>query len=90
MGQAFERGMVLVMSIWDDHDVNMLWLDSDYPLTADRNLPGIQRGPCSRDSGKPSDVESKSPNSSVKYMNIKTGPINSTFKNSNGNTFLTQ
>ena len=22
--------MVLVMSLWDDHDVNMLWLDSDY------------------------------------------------------------
>ena len=26
------RGMVLVMSLWDDHDANMLWLDSDYPL----------------------------------------------------------
>ena len=27
-----DRGHVLVMSLWDDHDVNMLWLDSDYPL----------------------------------------------------------
>ena len=25
--------MVLVMSLWDDHEVNMLWLDSTYPAT---------------------------------------------------------
>lgn len=25
MGDAFENGMVLVMSLWDDHAVNMLW-----------------------------------------------------------------
>jgi len=31
MGESFKRGMVLVMSLWDDHDVNMLWLDSNYP-----------------------------------------------------------
>ena len=28
MDDAMEKGLVLVMSIWDDHDVNMLWLDS--------------------------------------------------------------
>jgi cellulose 1,4-beta-cellobiosidase len=49
--------MVLVMSIWDDHEANMLWLDSDYPLDKDRNLPGIQRGSCATTSGKPTDVE---------------------------------
>lgn len=32
MGGALGRGMVLVMSIWDDSAANMLWLDSDYPL----------------------------------------------------------
>lgn len=58
MGDALDRGMVLVMSIWDDHDANMLWLDADYPLDKDPNTPGIHRGPCSRDSGKPEDVES--------------------------------
>ena len=31
-GDALGRGMVLVMSLWDDHDSNMLWLDSDFPL----------------------------------------------------------
>ena len=37
MGQAMKRGLVLVMSLWDDHEVNMLWLDSDYPLNRNRN-----------------------------------------------------
>ena len=27
MGESMERGHVLVMSLWDDHSVNMLWLD---------------------------------------------------------------
>lgn len=80
MDQAFAKGMVLVMSLWDDHEANMLWLDSDYPLDKDRSLPGVQRGPCSRDSGKPTDVESQYPNSSVKYSNIKIGAIGSTYQ----------
>jgi cellulose 1,4-beta-cellobiosidase len=50
--------MVLVLSIWDDYDVNMLWLDSDYPTTASASAPGVNRGPCATTSGKPSDVES--------------------------------
>lgn len=33
MGEAMKNGMVLVMSIWDDHEANMLWLDSTYPIT---------------------------------------------------------
>ena len=52
MGDSMARGHVLVMSLWDDHDVNMLWLDSDYPLDKDPSEPGVSRGPCSRDSGK--------------------------------------
>jgi cellulose 1,4-beta-cellobiosidase len=78
MGKALDRGMVLVMSLWDDHDVNMLWLDSDYPLNKDRNQPGVQRGSCATSSGDPNQVESQSPNSSVKYMNVKVGPIGTT------------
>ena len=31
MGESMKNGMVLVMSIWDDHEANMLWLDSTYP-----------------------------------------------------------
>jgi cellulose 1,4-beta-cellobiosidase len=77
MGQALEAGMVLVMSVWDDHYANMLWLDSTYPTTA--TGPGKARGTCAVTSGVPADVEAKAPASSVTYSNIKTGPINSTF-----------
>ena len=31
MGESLARGHVLVMSLWDDHDANMWWLDSNYP-----------------------------------------------------------
>ncbi len=87
MGQSFDddRGMVLVMSLWDDHEVNMLWLDSDYPLDKDPSTPGVARGPCSTDSGKPSDVENNHPNSSVTYSNIRYGELGST-TNGGGNT----
>lgn len=78
MGEAFKRGMVLVMSLWDDHAANMLWLDGDYPLDKDPNAPGVKRGPCSRDSGKPSDVERQYPNASVAFKNVKFGTIGST------------
>jgi len=76
MDSAFEKGMVLVMSLWDDHSVNMLWLDSTYPTSGDK--PGDKRGTCATTSGKPDDVETNSPNANVKYSNIKFGPIGST------------
>lgn len=79
MGEAFKSGMVLVMSIWDDYAVNMLWLDSDYPTTAPVTNPGVARGTCSTTSGNPKDVESQSPGSTVVFSNIKTGPIGSTY-----------
>jgi len=53
MGSSFDAGMVLVLSIWDDHAVNMLWLDSDYPTDADASAPGVSRGPCAVTSGVP-------------------------------------
>lgn len=81
MGAAMNSGMVLVMSVWDDHAVNMLWLDSDYPTTADPSTPGVARGTCSTSSGKPSDVESNSPNASVTYSNIRFGDIGTTYTN---------
>merc|ERR1712046_60139 len=48
MSKSMEKGMVLVMSIWDDHEANMLWLDSTYPK--DKTSPGGPRGTCSTDS----------------------------------------
>jgi cellulose 1,4-beta-cellobiosidase len=79
MGDAFKRGMVLVLSIWDDTSVSMLWLDSDYPTTADASKAGVNRGPCSTSSGKPADIEKSNANAAVVYSNIKWGEIDSTY-----------
>ena len=78
MGEAMRKGMVLVMSLWDDHDANMLWLDSNYPPDGDVNQPGVVRGPCPTTSGVPSEVEVTQASATVKFSNIKFGPIGST------------
>lgn len=79
MSDALGKGMVLVMSLWDDHYANMLWLDSTFPVDKDPEQPGIGRGTCDTSSGVPADVESQNGGASVIYSNIKFGPINSTF-----------
>ena len=79
MGQSFDKGMVLVMSIWDDHEAQMLWLDSDYPTDKSASTPGVSRGPCATTSGQPTDVEKNSPGATVIFSNIKYGPIGSTY-----------
>ncbi len=71
--------MTLVMSLWDDHYANMLWLDSVYPTNRDANEPGAARGDCPTTSGKPAEVEAQFPNASVAFSNIRFGPIGSTF-----------
>jgi len=78
-GKAMEKGLVLVMSLWDDHDVNMLWLDSVYPPAEKPYPPGALRGPCSPDSGKPDTIEKEFSDAYVTYSNIKTGPFGSTY-----------
>lgn len=72
------------MSLWDDYAVNMLWLDSDYPTTANPSKPGVARGTCSTSSGKPAEVESQYGSASVTFSNIKTGPIGSTYSGTPG------
>jgi cellulose 1,4-beta-cellobiosidase len=80
MAKALAQGMVLVMSLWDDHYSNMLWLDSTYPTDKNPETDlGSGRGSCETSSGTPSDVEANHPDASVTYSNIKFGPINSTF-----------
>ncbi|KAJ7131251.1 cellobiohydrolaseI [Mycena epipterygia] len=79
MGAALQKGMVLALSLWDDHEADMLWLDSNYPLNASATAPGVSRGPCSATSGDPNTVQSQQPNAFVTFSNIKTGPIGSTF-----------
>jgi len=78
MGGSLSRGMVLVLSLWDDYAVHMLWLDSNFPTNANPSTPGIARGNCSTDSGDPSKVESQFPNSNVIYSNIRYGDIGTT------------
>jgi cellulose 1,4-beta-cellobiosidase len=79
MHDSFQRGVVLVLSIWDDYAVNMLWLDSDYPTTADPSAPGVSRGSCSTTSGAPAQVEANGASIQVIYSNIKLGEIGSTY-----------
>lgn len=79
MGEVLKRGMVLVLSHWDDAATRMLWLDSIFPKGEDPMKNGVQRGPCATDSGAPADIEKKYPDATVKYLNIKYGVLNSTF-----------
>lgn len=46
MGGAIGRGMVLALSVWDDHAVDMLWVNSPYPTDKDAVTPGVARGTC--------------------------------------------
>jgi len=78
VGDAFEEGVVLVVSLWDDHYANMLWLDSTYPITADASVPGAVRGSCPLTSGVPSDIEKSLANATVKYSDIRWGHIGAT------------
>ncbi|KAF9453502.1 carbohydrate-binding module family 1 protein [Macrolepiota fuliginosa MF-IS2] len=86
MGASMGRGMVLVLSVWDDHEANMLWLDSDYPTTSDATKPGIARGTCATDSGKPTDVETNNASASVTFSNIRFGDIGSTYTGTSAST----
>jgi len=79
LGDALERGMVLALSMWDDHMANMLWLDSNYPLDKDPSEPGVNRGPCPEDSGKPEDMEANYPDATVVYSKIRIGTLGSTY-----------
>merc|ERR1712224_1146052 len=74
--KALEAGVVLVMSLWDDHEANMLWLDSTFPV--DSTTPGSARGTCATTSGVPKDVESQQASAKVKFSGIRVGPIGST------------
>ncbi|KAF3385095.1 Exoglucanase 1 [Penicillium rolfsii] len=82
MGAGLADGMVLVMSLWDDHHSNMLWLDSTYPTNATSTTPGAKRGTCDISSGDPATIETTNANAYVVYSNIKVGPFNSTYTGS--------
>ena len=78
MGGSLDRGMILVISLRDDYENFMLWLDSDYPPNVSPSQPGVARGTCPTTLGRPSDVETHYPGASVTYSNIKYGEIGTT------------
>ena len=67
MGQALKRGMVVVLGIWNDPDDYNNWLDSG------------QEGPCTKNQGKPSNIKSQHPGTSVTFSNLRWGDIDSTY-----------
>ena len=79
LGQAFDRGVVLSFSIWDDASGHMLWMDSINPPDADPNTPGVANGPCPPDGGIPSELQEQYPDTYVTFSNIKIGTIGSTY-----------
>jgi len=80
VGEALDRGMVLVLSLWDDTDVDMLWLDAAYPSNEPPRKPGVLRGPCPSDAtSEPKYLRSTVPDSHVAFSQIKVGEIGSTY-----------
>ena len=79
MGEAMKRGMVLTLSMWDDHEVGMIWLDATDPYPVPKGKHGAKRGTCSQGSGNPKLVEDKYPHSNVLYSNIRYGELDTTY-----------
>jgi len=78
MGDSLDRGHVMALSLWDDVEVNMLWLDSWFPLDKPRTDPGIQRGECpGGEQSTPSYVRANHPDGWVSFRNAYVGPIGS-------------
>lgn len=76
---VFKNGAVLVISLWDDHYANMLWLDAKYPVDADCDTcVGCCRGTCPITSGVPADVEKDLADATIHFSDIKYGMIGTT------------
>ena len=79
MGDSMASGHVLVMSIWDDPDDHMLWLDSISPPGKTGKASGGPRGTCPTSSGNPAELVRDHPHAHVTFSDIKFGEICSTF-----------
>ncbi|KAK8005537.1 hypothetical protein PG990_011574 [Apiospora arundinis] len=65
-GEALDRGMVLIFSLWNDEKTYMNWLDSG------------SAGPCGPTDGTPEKILAANPNVSVTFSNLRWGDIGST------------
>merc|ERR1711982_274502 len=78
-GESLDRGHVMIFSLWDDVEVNMLWLDSAYPLDKPETDPGIKRGDCPGGVEiTPTYLRKTYPNGYVTFKNAAVGEIGST------------
>ncbi|KAA1129432.1 hypothetical protein PGTUg99_000650 [Puccinia graminis f. sp. tritici] len=75
MGQAMKNGMVLVMSIMDDKEDKMQWLDGIYPPNGSVDKYGVKQGPCDPNSGDRQNILTGNPAAEVVFSNVKIGPI---------------
>jgi len=81
MGESLDRGHVMALSLWDDVDVHMLWLDSCYPLDQSCSAPGVRRGQCpGGESSSPSYVRANFPDAWTSFANAAIGEIGSTLQ----------
>jgi len=78
MGESLDRGHVMAISLWDDVEVNMLWLDSAFPLDKPENAPGVRRGDCpGGEESTPTYVRQNYPDGWVSFQNAFVGPLGS-------------
>jgi len=77
MGEALDRGMVLVISMWDDIAVAMNWLDS-YMDCDPASDAGCIRGPCDPADGVADTLREAHPDSAYTVTNLKWGEFGST------------
>merc|ERR1712048_1086618 len=77
MGEALDRGMVLVLSMWDDIAFQMNWLDSYDPKAPDPSAPGVTRGSCKPTDGDAKTLREAHPDAYYTAKNVKWGPIGS-------------
>merc|ERR1711998_117899 len=73
-----DRGMVLVLSLWDDIAFQMNWLDSYDPKAPDPSAPGVTRGSCKPTDGDAKTLRETHPDSHYTVKNVKWGAIGST------------
>ncbi|CAE7468944.1 cbhB, partial [Symbiodinium pilosum] len=76
MGEAFDRGMVLALSLWDDASGGMQWLDG---ILGNEGEPGALRGHCGEDAIRNVDtLRDTYGTATITYSNIRFGPIGTT------------
>merc|ERR1712137_511863 len=71
---SLKNGVTLVLSMWDDIDVHMNWLDSVMDGD-DASVLGQKRGTCDPKDGDPTTLREQYPESHVSYTNFKVRDI---------------